>query len=288
MTLTIPCALLLTMPAAPLFASPEEVDTAADGHLRRAERLRATGRYVEAAVAYHLYLESAPAGARRQHASQRLFDIGNYWLEDTRADMEELEKNGKRRFRLDVHWDNSKPLWGEESWALWAMEQAYRGDPKGPSADKALFLIASVHFFRENYADADHYFGRLLTSHPSSPLIAMALKLAIMTKTLREDRPAEQRQRFADARRLIERYRREYPHLMQDPDTARFLANRLALVTIRQSELALQQADECRKAGCLASALWGYALTGLLYPGTRGAEEALKRLVELGEEPCAR
>jgi len=54
MTVTVSFALLLAIPAAPLFASPEEVDAAvAEAHMRRAERLSAAGRYVEAAVAYH-------------------------------------------------------------------------------------------------------------------------------------------------------------------------------------------------------------------------------------------
>jgi len=198
--------------------------------------------------------------------------------------MEESEKNAKPRFRFDVHWDGSKPIWGEEGWALWAMEQAYRGDPKGPLADKALFLIGSVHFYREDYRNADKYFGMLLAAHADSPLTTMAMKPAIMSKTLRQDQPAEQRPRLADARRLIERYWREYPHLARNPDTARFLNSQLAGITLRQSELALQEADECRKARRLADALWRYALTGLLYPGTRCAETALERMIELGEE----
>jgi tetratricopeptide (TPR) repeat protein len=284
MTPTFCLALLLTSPAAPLFTSAEEVNAAAAAAcLQRAERWYAAGRYVEAAVAYHLCLEFFPPGDERRQATQRLFDIGNYWLKDTRAEMEDWDKHPDRKpwLRLPFYWDRTKPFWAEESWALWAMAQAHRGDPSGPRADKALFLIGSVHFFREAYRDADTYFSMLLVAHDSSPLATKAMELTIMARWLRTDRPAELQQRLVDTRRLIERYQREYPHLAQAPDKARFLGNRLAAIRIRQAELAYEEAEECRKAGRLVGAVRRYALTALLFPGTYHAEKALERMFEL-------
>src|SRR5262249_15331571 len=106
-----------------------------------AEGLYMQYAYPRAADVYIRMLNEFGSGAHREQACQRLFDIANYWLEDTRTEMEETrEKNaGKRWFVAPhfVHIDKTKPLFDEEGRAIEALEHVRYSDISGPLAGQA-------------------------------------------------------------------------------------------------------------------------------------------------------
>ena len=63
-------------------------------------------------------LNDFPSGAYREQAVQHMFEIANYWLDDTRKEMAEYkeEREGKRWIVWPefVHFEATKPLLDEE------------------------------------------------------------------------------------------------------------------------------------------------------------------------------
>src|SRR5262249_1520074 len=116
-----------------------------------AECLRRRESYPKACDTYHKMLLDFPSGAFREQAVQRMFDIANYWLEDTRKEMEAYEdkKAGKRWLVVTpvVHFEKAKPFLDQEGRALEALEHV-RNNDTGPLAERALFLAGTVKFWR--------------------------------------------------------------------------------------------------------------------------------------------
>src|SRR5437773_149332 len=81
-------------------------------------------------------------------AVRRMFDIANYWLDDTRTEMAEFreKKEGQRSVVVPAvfHFEKKKPFVDEEGRALQALEHVQLNDVTGPMADKALFLAGGV------------------------------------------------------------------------------------------------------------------------------------------------
>ena len=78
-----------------------------------AESLRRQGYLPKAADTYSKLLLDFPTGVYRQEAVIRMYDVANFWLEDTRKQMElEQERRDGKRWYIPsnfVHWDRSKP-----------------------------------------------------------------------------------------------------------------------------------------------------------------------------------
>ena len=55
-------------------------------------------------------------------------------------------------------------------------------DPRSELSERALFLIGSVKFFRQDYLEADHYFYELQEKHPHGKFTTQALTLSIACK----------------------------------------------------------------------------------------------------------
>jgi len=79
-----------------------------------AECLRLQGRYPKAADTYNRLVNDFPSGAYRDLSLQRMFFIANYWLDDTRKEMDQQKEkaDGKRWWVWNsmVHFDKSKPF----------------------------------------------------------------------------------------------------------------------------------------------------------------------------------
>src|SRR5260370_441418 len=101
-------------------------------------------------------LTDFPSGAFREQAVQHMFEIANYWLDDTRKEMEEYKelREGKRWIVWPefAHFAKTKPLLDEEGRALEKLEQVRYNDMTGPQAEK-------------DYEVADFY---RRTGHPCS------------------------------------------------------------------------------------------------------------------------
>src|SRR5581483_12501364 len=102
-----------------------------------AESLRMAQHLPKAKDTYNKLLQDFPYGAYRQQSLQHMFDIANYWLDDTRQEMRETKekREGKRWFCTNHFWhllDTSKPFADEEGRALEALKEIELQDIRGP------------------------------------------------------------------------------------------------------------------------------------------------------------
>jgi TolA-binding protein len=264
----------------------KNIQLAEEARYYEAESLRLQGYYPKAADTYSRLLKDFTSGQFRDQANQRLFDIANYWFDDTRSIMEEYKQQheGKRWFVWPVswvHWDKTKPLLDEEGWAVEKMEEI-KTDITGPLADKALFYLGSVKFFRRDYHEADQNFSQLAEMHPNSPLAPQALKMAIICKQLVTGGSDYDGRKTAEARQLVDSALRSYPELAQKEHD--FLARQVYCINQQQADKDLKIAEYYRRTGHPGSAYFYYEIVIRRYPGTSYCEKATQRKKELEAE----
>jgi TolA-binding protein len=248
-----------------------------------AECLRQQGYYPSAADTYVQMLNDFPSGTYREQAVQRIFDIANFWLDDTRQEMVEVKerREGKRWFvgQNFFHWDKTKPLLDEEGHAIEKLEQVHYNDIVGPYADRALFLMGSVKFYNEDYRDADHYFSQLVEMHPNSKLAPQAVELAIIAKELSPGGSDYDGRKVAEARKLVHTALNSYPELAAQK--SEFLERQLIGITLQQAETDYKRAEFYRRIGHPESAYFYYEIVRRRYPGTKYADQATQKKSEL-------
>jgi outer membrane protein assembly factor BamD (BamD/ComL family) len=248
-----------------------------------AECYRRQSSYPKAVDTYIKLLNDFPTGAYREQAMQHIYDIANYWLDDTRHEMrEQREKREGKRWVVWPHFiqlDRSKPIFDEEGRALDALEQVRYNDMVGPLADKALFLIGSVHFFNENYKEADHYFSQLVEMHPNSVFASQAVELGIISKHMSTGGPDYDSRKVAEARILVQKALNNYKDLAEQKNE--FLTRQLVSITYQQAEKDYRIAEFYRRDGHLPSAYFYYEIVRRRYPGTKFADMATDRMNEV-------
>ncbi len=248
-----------------------------------AESLRQQHCYPKAADTYNKLLNEFKAGAYREQCIERMFEIANFWLQDTRTYMTaEEEKNQGKRWVVwpeFVHFDREKPLLDEQGRAIEKLEQVRYNDMTGPYADKSLFMIGGVHFFNRNYKEADFYYHQLVEMHPNSPFAPQAIKLDIICKQLANGGACYDGRNVAEARRLVDTALRSYPELANKE--ADFLNRQLLTITNQQAQKDFETAEFYGRTGHPCSAYFCYEVVRRRYPGTRYAEMASKRMEDL-------
>jgi outer membrane protein assembly factor BamD (BamD/ComL family) len=245
-----------------------------------AECLRREGHYPKAGDTYNKLLIDFPAGMFREQAVQHMFEIANYWLDDTRKEMEEdKDKHDGKHVVVwpeFMHWDKTKPLLDEEGRAMEKLEQVRYNDITGPLADKALFLAGSVKFFRKDYKEANHYFSQLAEMHPNSPFVEQAIKLAIISKELSTGGPDYDSRQLAEARKLVDTALRAYPNLAAKESD--FLNRQLISIQLQVAEKDFRAAEFYERTGHPCSAYFQYQVVRLRYPGTKYFDQATERM----------
>jgi outer membrane protein assembly factor BamD (BamD/ComL family) len=251
-----------------------------------AECLRQENYLPQAADTYTKMLNDFPSGAFREQAVQRMFDIANFWLDDTRIEMEQTkQKNNGERWWVENHFfnfDRTKPFLDEEGRAIEKLEQVRFNDMTGPYADKALFLMGSVKFFNEDYREADHYFSQLVEMHKTSPFAPKAVELAIISKHMSTGGPDYDGRKVAEARQLVHRALEMYPELASNK--TEFLERQLVGITLQQAEKDYKMAEFYRRTGHPESAYFYYEIVRRRYPGTKFFDLATEHIHELRAE----
>jgi outer membrane assembly lipoprotein YfiO len=245
-----------------------------------AECLRQQHCYPKAADTYNKLLNEFKSGAYREQCIERMFEIANFWLQDTRSRMvAEEEKNTGKRWVVwpeFVHFDREKPLMDEEGRAVEKLEQVRYNDMTGPYADRALFMMGGVKFFKGDYKEADFYYHQLVEMHPNSKFAPQAIKLDIICKQLANGGSAYDGRNVAEARRLVDTALRSYPELANKE--ADFLNRQLLSITNQQAKKDFETAEFYGRTGHPCSAYWIYEVVRRRYPGTQWAEQAAKRM----------
>ncbi|HEY1375654.1 MAG TPA: outer membrane protein assembly factor BamD [Gemmataceae bacterium] len=256
---------------------------AEEARFYEAECLYKQDKLPKACDTYHKMLNDFPSGAFRDQACRRMFDIANYWLDDTRTEMAEYreKREGKRYVVVPAvfHTEKQKPFVDEEGRAMQALEQVHVNDITGPLADKSLFLAGGVKFYREDYKEADHFFTQLVEQHPNSPLAPQAIELAIIAKHMSTGGPEYDGRKVAEARILVDTALRNYPELARDK--AGFLERQLGSITYQQAQKDYLTAEFYRRTGHPGSAYFYYEIVRRRYPGTKFADLATDRMNQI-------
>jgi len=259
------------------------VALAEEARYYEAECLRLQSRYPKAADVYSDLLNKFPQTSYREQAVQHLFDIANYWLDETREEMLEWREvqEGKRWLWYPHFFSvgSTKPFLDREGRALQKLEMVRVYDFNGPLADKALFLCGSVKFYNENYKEADSYFAELCEKFPNSTLAPQAVELAIISKHLSTGGSDYDARKVAEARKLVQTAFENYPELAGQKKT--FLTEQLIGITMQQAEKDFKQAEFYRKTGHPGPAYFYHLLVQRTYPGTPYAQESAKIVQEL-------
>jgi TolA-binding protein len=255
----------------------------------RAECLRLQGYYPSAADVYadllnkynHLHTPY------REQAVQHLYDIADYWLDETREEMH--EKNAepgkdKKWFAWAsriFHFERTKPFLDVEGRAIQALENVITSEPTGPLAPHALFLCGSVNLYRQRYSEADLYFTRIYTHHRKTPLAPKAIELAIFCKQMSTGGPLYDGRKVAEARELVQAAF-TYEELA---DSKRdFLRRQLTGITLQQAAKDYEKAELWRRTGHTPSAYFYYEIVRRRYPGTKYADLAAKKMQQIRAE----
>jgi outer membrane protein assembly factor BamD (BamD/ComL family) len=255
---------------------------AAEARYFEAESLRLQGEYPKAADTYVRLLNDFPQNPYREQSCQRMYDIANYWLDDTREEMRETREKyeGKRTFVWPrfVSFEKPKPFLDRENRAVSLLEQV-RNHDFGPLSDKALFLAGSVRFFEENYRDADFFFSQIHERHPNSPLAAQAVEMAIISKQLSTGGSEYDGRKVAEARKLVDAALRSYPELAERKQE--FLTRQMASIAAQQAEKDFKMAEWYRQTKHPGAAYFYYDMVERRYPGSPYAKQANERKAEL-------
>lgn len=252
-----------------------------------AECLRERRHFTKAVATYNRLLMDFPAGAYRERASSRMYEIAYHeWLEkDTLADIEaEMAGTTKpwwQRTELPNPFDETRPTFDAEGEALKALENAHTHDLTGPNADKALFWAGYVHFYRGRFEEADHFFSQLVEMHKDSRLRPVALEMAIMAKNNSTGGAVYDSTKAAEALQLVHHAEATEPTYRADDKKSEWLTRQKLAVRMQLAEKDFKTAEYYERTGHPASAYFYYELVCRRYPGTKLSDLAKMRLSAL-------
>ncbi len=253
-----------------------------------AECLYAQGYYPSARDTYAKLIKTFPTTRYRREAIERQNYIAEYWLEDTRKEMQEHEEvaQGKRWFVVPriMNWDREKPTFDEENHALKACEAVYTQDPSGALAPQALFRAGGLNFYRERYDDADLDYSLLVEQYPRSPLAPAAMELAIQSKIRQVGGPDYDGRKLTEARQMVDKAVRSFPELNNKKE---FLDRTLTNINEQQAQKDYNVAEFYKRTHHPGAAHFYYELVRLRYPGTEWEKKAMDRLNEIRQDVAA-
>ena len=252
-----------------------------------AECLRERGKLPEAAATYHRLLQDFPFGAYRERACNQMYAIAYDWLDESTLQPIEKERNGVRAAWWEAVtpgmnvFDKKKPLFDTEGEALRVLDNVQTHDGIGPNADRALFWLGYVHYYRGRFDDADHYFSQLVELHKDSKLREQAIELAILSKQNATGGPVYDSGKASEALQLIHQAEATIPGYSTDPDKKEMISRQKYAVRMQLATKYLEFGEYYERTSHPASAYFYYDLVCRQHPGTRPAELAKARMVAL-------
>jgi TolA-binding protein len=248
-----------------------------------AECLRMQGDLPKAADVYANLLKNHVTNPYRDLATQHIYEIATFWLQDTWQEVRESQerREGKRwvvwpRF---LSFDKRKPFLDREGRALERLKDVSIYDNKGGEfADKSLYLCGYVDWFNENFSDADQDFSQLHKDFPDSPYAPYALELAIKAKLMSTGGEPYDGRKVAEARKLVDEALR-MPQLTEEKKQG--LMRLLGSINAHQAEKDYQMAEFWRRTGHPGSAYFYYEIVRRRYPSTDAAARATQRMLDI-------
>jgi outer membrane protein assembly factor BamD (BamD/ComL family) len=261
---------------------------AEEARFYEAECLRRQEKYPKACDTYNKLLTDFPTGTHRDPSIQHIWEIADYWLEDTRKEMlaqkEKLEH--PQKFKVPTltlcHFEKSKPFLDEEGRAVEALEHVYVNDIKNSRGlgAQALFMLGTIKAFREEFSEADYYFSQYVEHYSNEGKdAAKALEMAIFCKHMGTGGSDYDGRKVAEARDLIYKARASFPELTAQKSA--FLDRQMVGINLQQAEKDFKIAEFYRRTGHPGAAYFYYAIVRRRYPGTPFFVKATERMHEL-------
>ena len=274
--------------AQPIFAklannSKNPVNVGEEARFFEADCQYMQGNHRDAAGTFKKYFKEFRNGAYQEQANRRVFDIANYWLDETRRQMAEYEevREGKRYLVKPasfVYVTKDMPFLDREGHATGLLQEVYLNDLRGPLGERALFYLATIKFFREEYKEADFYYQQLYENFPNSQLASKAIKQSIICKQVCNHGTAYDSREVENSRKLIDTAARAYPELGKDEA---WMQRQLVAVNLQQADRDFRIAEFYRRMKHPGSAYFYYELVQRRYPNTDYANKAGERIAEL-------
>lgn len=251
----------------------------------RGECLRLTGQYPKACDVYASLVAKFPNTQYREQCVERMYDIANFWLEDTWKEMkEDKERREGKRWVVWPRWfstEKTKPFFDREGRAVEALEKVRLHDITGPLADQALYRCGIVKMYNEDYREAEQYFSQVHVRHPDSKLAPKSIELAVFCKQMSTGGSSYDGRKTAEARQLIQTALRAYPELANDPQKREYLEGQRKAIDLQQAEKEYKMAEFYRRTGQYGSAYFYYELVRRRYPQTKYAKLSEERWADL-------
>lgn len=260
---------------------------AEEARFYEAECLRRQQRYPDACDTYNKLLTDFPSGAHRDEAVQHMFEIANYWLDDTRKEMRDEKEKGKNSLRMPdltlCHFEKSKPFLDERGRAIEALEHVYVNSMNTTNAkaigEQALFMLGTIKAYQEEYLEADYYFTQFVEQFKDSKNAPKALEMAIFCKHMGTGGSDYDGRKVAEARDLIYKARANYPELASRQNV--FLDRQMVGINLQQAEKDFKTAEFYRRTGHPGAAYFYYGIVRRRYPNTPFFDRATERMHEL-------
>jgi tetratricopeptide (TPR) repeat protein len=216
-----------------------------------------------------------------------MFEIANYWLDETRNEMREWDEFQQgRRWTFFPHFlcwfDRTKPFMDVQGRAVEKLEQVRFNDMDGPLADQSLFYGGSYYYYIGDYKRADEFFSQLYEHHPNSPLAPKAITYAIMAKNMSTGGSEYDGRKAAEARKLVDAALRSYPELAKEK--SEFLTKQLAGITLQQADKDYKMAEFWKRTGHPGPAYFQFAVVAQRYPNTKYEKMAQEKMEEMRAE----
>ncbi len=261
-----------------------EVVVAAEARFYEAECLYLQSYYPKAADTYVRMLNDFGfRSAHRLEATERLFVIANYWLDDTRQEMElaREKREGKRWFAWSwpFHTEKTKPFFDEQGRAIELLEAVRFNNLDGPLAAPSLFLMGGVKLFNEDYREADYYYTDIVEHHQNSDKAASAIELAIFSKQMATGGAEYDGRKVAEARQMIIQAQQKFPEVAAKRGD--YLRTQLGSCILQQAEKDYNSAEFYRRTGKPCPAYFMYEVVRRRYPETEFAKLATERMWEI-------
>jgi outer membrane protein assembly factor BamD (BamD/ComL family) len=252
----------------------------------KAESEYEQGLYKEAKDSYEEFRKAYPGSRLVSQAMQRLFVIGDLWLEDARRDVRRGRPSTVHRF-LNFE-PNRKPLFDIDGHAIKTLEYVRENDPNGPLADDSLMMAAGYHYTMGNYSEAENATDHLIHSYPHSEHQAKAHLLNAEAKIQAYKGASYDGHKLEEARRTLRAAATQFPDEL-DPDRQRIIRE-LEEIRQEQAKAQFEIAEWYRRMGdrkpkesdkLYRAARLYYNYVQRSYPATKWADRAGEQLSTL-------
>jgi hypothetical protein len=180
--------------------------------------------------------------------------------------------------------DNTRPLFDTIGRSIKTYENIRLNDPTGPLADDAVMAMANSYFLRGRWGDADAQYEVLRKEYPRSDHQYDAHILGLQCKLRKYQGPSYDGKPLDEAKLLVKQLKIQFSDKLDQPQKAR-----LAEIDAQVSrELAQREFDMGKHFDGIeeyGSARYYYAEVIKNHPHSQFAQEARKRLEEIGELP---